>query len=77
MRKILGLSQYKIFTVAEKGNNPLQENLCPICLNNLDSVEYIKTPCGHVYHLFCLEQWVREKSECPTCRYKLLQIEDD
>eukprot|EP00826_Nyctotherus_ovalis_P062428 TRINITY_DN9029_c0_g1_i6.p1 TRINITY_DN9029_c0_g1~~TRINITY_DN9029_c0_g1_i6.p1 ORF type:complete len:117 (+),score=32.80 TRINITY_DN9029_c0_g1_i6:278-628(+) len=77
LRKLLGMSQYRIFVVVEKDDNPIQEHSCPICLNNLNSQEFIKTPCGHIYHLFCLEEWMKEKSECPSCRQQLLPIEDD
>ena len=29
---------------------------------------YMYTPCNHVFHTQCLEQWLKYKKECPNCR---------
>ena len=29
---------------------------------------YAFTPCSHIMHTSCLEQWMAVKSVCPTCR---------
>lgn len=70
-------SGYSLFTVNPKDSSPVTENTCPICLNNSSSNEYIKTPCGHVYHLFCLSEWMKESHDCPTCRRELPAIDAD
>lgn len=33
-----------------------------------EEVLYYKTPCKHVFHSNCLENWMKIKHECPTCR---------
>jgi transmembrane E3 ubiquitin-protein ligase len=38
---------------------------------------YMKTPCGHNYHIVCLTKWMDIRLECPTCRQRIPQIEDD
>jgi len=30
--------------------------------------EYILTDCQHFFHTKCLEMWMKQKLECPTCR---------
>ncbi|KAF4733317.1 hypothetical protein FOZ62_026636, partial [Perkinsus olseni] len=51
---------------------------CVICMNDIDLSEThdpesrpVITPCDHVFHAGCLEQWMDVKMECPTCRGEL------
>ena len=30
--------------------------------------DFIYTPCKHIFHTECLENWIIEKRVCPTCR---------
>ena len=39
-------------------------------LNSLGK-SYMYTPCNHVFHTECLEQWLEYKKECPSCRKSL------
>ena len=47
-------------------NSQLKFLNCPLCLNERN--ETICTPCGHLFCLECLIEWMRVKSECPLCR---------
>jgi len=38
---------------------------------------YMKTPCGHVFHIVCLKKWIDIRLECPTCRQQIPLPEDD
>ncbi|KAF4675802.1 hypothetical protein FOL47_007228 [Perkinsus chesapeaki] len=51
---------------------------CVICMNDIDLSETqdpelrpVITPCDHIFHAGCLEQWMDVKMECPTCRGEL------
>lgn len=35
---------------------------------NLDKKPYMGTPCRHFFHTPCLENWFKQKKECPSCR---------
>merc|ERR1711871_94994 len=42
---------------------------CVICMDEVEeSLDYMLTPCNHLYHSECLTQWMEQKMECPTCR---------
>ena len=47
-------------------NNQFKFLNCPLCLNERN--ETICTPCGHLFCLECLVEWMRVRSECPLCR---------
>lgn len=52
-----------------------QPHECVICMSDIDTSlsisELSVTPCDHVFHKPCLEQWLEIKMECPTCRADL------
>ncbi|KAG0004682.1 hypothetical protein BGZ79_008430 [Entomortierella chlamydospora] len=37
-------------------------------VGSLGRLNYMMTPCGHLFHTDCLEKWMRIKLECPHCR---------
>lgn len=50
----------------------VQEKTCPVCQDDLIIEQsVIEMPCKHVYHLECLEPWLKLHNSCPTCRYEL------
>lgn len=40
---------------------------CLICLEDVPPLNAC-TPCGHKYHLLCLQQWFHYALTCPACR---------
>ena len=40
---------------------------CVICMESLTGSSY-HLHCGHVYHVNCLRQWMRNNQSCPMCR---------
>ncbi|SCU92059.1 LAFA_0F07712g1_1 [Lachancea sp. 'fantastica'] len=57
---------------------------CAICMNDVavyvedipethkvDQQDYMVTPCGHIFHTNCLENWMSYKLQCPVCRAPL------
>jgi len=43
---------------------------CAICMQAVTGVDsnHMLTPCDHLYHRGCLERWLQQKMQCPTCR---------
>eukprot|EP00188_Purpureofilum_apyrenoidigerum_P001379 Plantae.Rhodophyta-Purpureofilum_apyrenoidigerum.ctg17491.p1 GENE.Plantae.Rhodophyta-Purpureofilum_apyrenoidigerum.ctg17491~~Plantae.Rhodophyta-Purpureofilum_apyrenoidigerum.ctg17491.p1 ORF type:complete len:349 (+),score=46.80 Plantae.Rhodophyta-Purpureofilum_apyrenoidigerum.ctg17491:326-1372(+) len=52
------------------GGQPIIEVDCVICMQNVvvNGPNRMVTPCDHVFHEDCLQQWMDVKMECPTCR---------
>lgn len=36
---------------------------------------FMKTPCEHYFHNYCLEKWLEFKNECPYCRREIPPLE--
>ncbi|QLQ80193.1 hypothetical protein HG537_0D01940 [Torulaspora globosa] len=39
--------------------------------HKIDLQTYMTTPCGHIFHTNCLENWMSYKLQCPVCRSPL------
>ena len=47
----------------------MDEDLCPICLDTIDSnKDSITLKCNHKYHKKCINRWFKQKQICPYCR---------
>lgn len=47
--------------------------MCYVCLEEVSGKEVarlMKLTCGHVFHIACVDAWLRKKNTCPTCRSK-------
>ena len=47
-----------------------QQRKCTLCLEPFRDPSV--TTCGHVFCWSCIQDWVREKAECPLCRQAVL-----
>jgi hypothetical protein len=58
--------------VEETEDEPETElnNACVICMQPLIT-RLCSTPCGHMFHINCLDRWEAIKSTCPMCRVHL------
>ena len=47
--------------------NPQKER-CTICLEDIDIGAPVRNvPCGHRYHMKCLDRWLKDSTQCPMC----------
>ncbi|CAI5469709.1 unnamed protein product [Closterium sp. Yama58-4] len=51
---------------------------CAVCLAEYVSADMLKLlpPCGHVFHVDCIDTWLQGKSTCPICRREIGQNAD-
>lgn len=47
---------------------------CSVCLGEYQSDEKLQRipPCGHTFHVDCIDHWLSTNSTCPLCRVSLL-----
>ncbi|KAE9458371.1 hypothetical protein C3L33_09727, partial [Rhododendron williamsianum] len=58
--------------VLGKSSNNHENPDCCICLSKYREKEEIRQlPCSHVFHLKCVDQWLRIISCCPLCKQEL------
>ena len=54
------------------GNKSIFLNFHEFSKNIFDK-PYMITPCNHIFHSDCLEEWFKMKKECPNCRTEITQ----
>lgn len=51
---------------------------CAICFAEYEQEEdLIKLPCNHDYHKDCIQNWLKIKSTCPTCRLDIVKSHNE
>jgi len=70
--------QSKSKTSNKQGSNNKDDSSnvesCTICIADYKQGDKIKTlPCMHKFHKDCIDKWLGLKSECPMCKYDLLE----
>ena len=52
-------------------------NVCPICCENIEENDVVKTKCGHEFHFSCLLKNFKSNpstgEQCPLCRKSFLE----
>ena len=51
-------------------NNNLNQK-CIICQNKISNQFLRVLPCGHFFHIECIDYWMCDKMNCPICRCSL------
>ena len=70
------IQSFHVLSVEEHDLLILDEKTCSICYEDYSalSIGVMQLPCGHTYHLPCLNEWIKTKRSCPNCRRVLLVI---
>lgn len=60
--------QRRINAMKKRQFDPVKdETTCSICLeSHCDTVAEVT--CGHIFHLTCMETWLKQKNSCPLCQ---------
>jgi SUMO ligase MMS21 Smc5/6 complex component len=41
---------------------------CSICLEELNTSNFLLTSCNHFFHIDCINNWKKKSTTCPLCR---------
>ncbi|KAG8077614.1 hypothetical protein GUJ93_ZPchr0007g3910 [Zizania palustris] len=74
-----GLREDEIFRILRKVKHPAfdssfrysteMEKKCSICQEEFEANEEMgRLDCGHIYHVYCIKQWLSQKNVCPVCK---------
>ena len=45
---------------------------CIICMEEFKEREIVNLlPCGHIFHINCIKQWLLKEKTCPFCKYEI------
>jgi hypothetical protein len=55
------------------GDNGKYCGVC--CEQHLNGATCLRMPCGHLYHVQCLEPWLQKHCTCPVCRYEIASVD--
>jgi hypothetical protein len=45
---------------------------CAICIDTVETADgYARLPCGHVFHVVCVDVWKAFDESCPICRWRV------
>jgi len=56
------------------GPRVLNARECSVCICAYEEGEQLRLlPCGHVFHLRCIDEWLQQNSTCPNCRQSVVQ----
>ena len=49
--------------------------LCSICLDDFEDGEQVRElRCNHIFHVQCIDEWLRTKDVCPLCNRSTARI---
>ncbi|GMY31259.1 NEP1-interacting protein-like 1 [Fagus crenata] len=62
------LSVHKFYS--SKMIKSCHEFCCSICLQDFEDEDHVRTlpNCGHLFHLYCIDEWLTRQGTCPMCR---------
>mmetsp|Transcript_155 Transcript_155/g.265 ORF Transcript_155/g.265 Transcript_155/m.265 type:complete len:1124 (-) Transcript_155:150-3521(-) len=56
---------------ATSGSSSSSSCECSICLMDIEvgtKCRALPAPCGHIFHVECIDQWFQQSSQCPLCK---------
>ena len=65
------LSTYKKVELNPKAEDQVD---CSICMDTKDALSMKKLPCGHEFHVECIDKWLGISMTCPACRRSFKEV---
>jgi len=64
------------YQAAARGDSEGSKTDCLVCLNTFSQGDQLRTlPCCHIYHVDCIDEWLKRNAICPVCRQSAKQGE--
>ena len=74
VQKMNAISNLEKYTYIQSSSSTTSNNddkpLCTICLHEVTDGKVL--PCEHVFHLFCIKEWMYTNENCPSCKAKII-----
>ncbi|KAG6619258.1 Ras guanine nucleotide exchange factor F [Phytophthora cinnamomi] len=52
-----------------EGGSTENDDVCPICLIEFEDGEDVRNlPCKHIFHVACIDEWLKRNTSCPMCK---------
>jgi hypothetical protein len=48
------------------------EDMCSVCLDAMVGTQCVLLPCGHLFHVECIADWLEQSPACPLCKQTLV-----
>ncbi|XP_028770539.1 RING-H2 finger protein ATL20-like [Neltuma alba] len=66
------VSGQSLLSAHNQQNNQDEHSVCFICLAKYAEKELVRIlPCSHMFHLECVDKWLRIASSCPLCKWEI------
>lgn len=63
------LAAAELWSVAVAEREALESPQCTVCFGDFEFGESVRSlPCKHVFHMRCIDEWLRRDAHCPLCR---------
>lgn len=54
------------------------QSFCVVCISDFADSDLLRLlPCGHKFHVKCVDKWLHRSTSCPICRRQVRSDEDD
>ncbi|CAI9779305.1 unnamed protein product [Fraxinus pennsylvanica] len=68
MEAILSLPEEEV----DYKDNSNKVESCMVCLEEIEKGLVVSTlPCSHIFHSFCISEWLKRSHYCPLCRFEM------
>ncbi len=58
--------------IFHKENENAESESCSICIDEYEQNHSLKKlPCGHRFHIKCIDEWLRISNSCPNCKAEI------
>eukprot|EP00271_Cylindrocystis_brebissonii_P015765 TRINITY_DN38774_c0_g1_i1.p1 TRINITY_DN38774_c0_g1~~TRINITY_DN38774_c0_g1_i1.p1 ORF type:complete len:284 (+),score=31.82 TRINITY_DN38774_c0_g1_i1:1384-2235(+) len=67
------IQTFPTFKYTNEGQDALEDTQCVVCIGDYERNDLLRRlpPCGHYFHVSCIDSWLSNHNTCPVCRTSL------